>query len=98
MGFFTDLAHSTTSLLAPVNNFSKGISSGFKSVTGALGSGFKSIGSGIGTVFKDAGSIVTGIVKTGENFFNKGMKLFSSPMFLIVLAIGGVVVLSVLAR
>lgn len=98
MGFFQDLASSTKKILAPVNNIGKGIASGFKSVTHGIGAGIKSLGSGIGTIFKDGESLISGIVKAGENFLNRGMNLLSSPMFLIVLAIGGVVALSVLSR
>ena len=102
MGFFQDVGNTFTHT---ASNISKGINSGLRSAESAVGSVGKGIGTAVSSVgkglevaFKDVGQIGMGIFKTWENMMNKGLNLLSSPMFLIVLAIGGVLVLSIALR
>ena len=98
MGFFDDVGHVASNIFRPVNNLSKGVSSGLKKFGSGVGDAFKSVGQGFQTAIKDVGQIGMGIFKTWENFMNKGLNLLSNPVFLIVLAIGGVVILSIAMR
>ena len=98
MGFLDGINNAVHSVGHTFSNLGKGINSGIRSVGSGLGSGLKSLGSGIGTVFKDIGDAGKGIVSTVMGMYNKMGNLLSSPMFLIVAGIVGVVVLMMVMK